>query len=727
MKKENKIISKLAGLIIPDSSDIRVCAFNILAVCGIIVSAVTAFYNLAQGFGIVSFLECFCGVIISMALMFYTRKTGNYRLAMVLTVLAVFLGLFTFLFLSNGGIYSGIPYFFVFAVVFTAFLLDGILMPVLVAIELVWYAFLCIYTYYNPLPQNIANEGLMYVLDVVVCETLVAVIIACAMYFQMRLYRKKQLELSTAMHIAEEANKAKSDFLAKMSHDIRTPLNMIMGMNELIVANTSSTQIREWVNDSNISGKILLSLIDDMLDLTRIEAGRLEIFNQPWSTKRLFDETTKVWKLQTDKAGLDFVYEMEEKVPEYLMGDEGVIRKIANNLLSNSVKYTKSGSICFNVRSVETSENDISSEWLVIEVADTGVGIAPDYLDKIFKPFERGIQDIYRETNGSGLGLAIVKELVDGMGGTIECESTPGEGSVFTVKLPQKVCADNNEDKITSLKNTILDKAVSHRFIAPSARILVVDDNVYNRKVIEGFLSPTLIQIDDVESGYEALEMIDIKEYDLVLMDLRMPKMDGVETLERIREEYPEFDTPVVVLTADIMNNVEEKLLKRGFAGFLAKPVSSSQLIEMMSHYIGDKMVLLETEDDKSISLSDVDVYRNLLMPYGINLSLALEFNAGNTEEFLNRAYLFDEYAPTGIDRLLNPENTEYYYIQIHSLKSGAKGVGAYLLAELAETIEYRKDEDYREVAAPVLIEEYKRVCDGLKVLFKEVKYKDEP
>lgn len=697
--------------LIPPKGDIRVKVFNILAVGGFVVSIVTAIINLCEGLGILSALACFSGTFFSAGMMYYTRKTGDYRRAMVLTVLLVFIGLFSALFFMNGGYRGGFPYFFVLSVVYTAFLLDGVIVPVLILIELVWYALLCYYAFENPLAINPLGDEKVMMMDVVVCQTIVSVIIATTMYFQIREYRKKQKELNKAMRLAEEANRAKSDFLAKMSHDIRTPLNTIMATNEMIVSNTSSATIKEWVNDSNISARILLSLIDDMLDLTRIEAGKVALINQPWNTKTLFDETARIWKIQADKKGLEFEYVYDDSVPEYLMGDDEAIRKIVNNLLSNAVKYTKSGRITLIVKRAEDLE---------ITVSDTGVGIAPEYLKKVFKPFERGVQDVYRETSGSGLGLAIVKELVDALEGSIECRSTLNKGTTFFAQIPQETCNDENTVKLKEA-GAQTENQYMKQFIAPNARILVVDDNPFNRKVIGGFLEPTLIQTDDVESGFEALEMIDIKDYDLVLMDLRMPKMDGAETLERIRKEYPDFDTPVVVLTADIMNGVEEKLLQKGFAGFLAKPVSSAKLYEMLGRFISAKMVPLEAKGEKRLTLAEVEMYQDILLPYGVNLKLALEYSAGNSSEVLTRAVLFSQYASSGMERLLWPESTDNYYLQIHSLKSGAKGVGAYILAELAETVEFRKDEEFRREINPIIISEYRRVCEGLNTLLKEV------
>ncbi|MCR5591301.1 MAG: response regulator [Lachnospiraceae bacterium] len=705
-------MKKIIDFLFPTGGDIRAKVFDILAKCGVIVCIISAVNCLiVESEGYQSFMWSIVGAIISLILMITTRKTGKYRSAMILTILLIFFGLFSFLFFTGGGYHSGMPFFFVFAVVFTAFMLDGIIMPVFVVTELLWYTILMLWARHVPGSVKYEYDEFGYFFDIWFDMIIVSLSVAITMYLQIRVYRKKEKELSVAIQEAEEANRAKSDFLAKMSHDIRTPLNTIMAMNEMIVSNTSSARIRGWVNDSNVSGRILLSLIDDMLDLTKIEAGKMELLSEPWKTDVLFPETARLWKPQAQKAGLDFGFEMDKAVPPVLYGDEGVIRKVTNNLLSNSVKYTKHGGV------------NLSVSWdgcLQITVKDTGIGIAPEHLETIFNPFDRGVQDIYRETSGSGLGLAIVKELVDAMDGTISCHSVLDEGTEFIVRLPLEIYKGENplaETQVDVQAQTETQK----RFVAPNARILVVDDNSFNRKVIEEFLEPALVQLDEVESGYEALEMIDIKEYDLIIMDLRMPKMDGVETLERIKKDYPDFNTPVVVFTADIINGVEQSLLEKGFAGFLAKPVSSQKILDTIKRFVPDKVITIETERENDITLSDIENYQDMLMPYGIDLKLALENNAANTDEFITRARMFEQYAEEGIGKLKDPGSREEYYINVHSLKSVAWGIGAFLLARLSETVEYRKDERFSEGINPSIIEEYERVRQGLLIFRKEV------
>ncbi len=710
MKRILDLVKRQIDYLVPGDAEIQVGAFNILAVCGMVVSITTSIVNAVAGNDPVVVLADCAGAVVSLVLIVYCHRSGNYKMAMTITAFIVFLGLFTALYFIQGGYHSGIPAFFIFGIVFTAFLLDGAAMVILVFLELVWYIFLILYSYYHP--QTLNYDEKYYMVRVILDMTLVALSLAITMYCQIRIYRKKQQELNVAVLAADEANRAKSDFLAKMSHDIRTPLNTIMATNELIVENTSSAKIREWVNDSNISSRILMSLIDDMLDLTKIEAGRMDFLEEPWDTAKLFGETAKMFRMQAERTGLGFHYDLKSEVPEILIGDEDVIRKIASNLLSNSVKYTRSGSISFTV--------GMEGRDLLITVSDTGIGIAPEHIDTIFKPFERGAQKIYRETSGSGLGLAIVKEIVDALQGSIECESVVDYGSTFRVRLPQKEASDRMGGVRPETGERTGSSEDNSQFIAPDARILVVDDNPSNRKVITSFLEPALIRIDDVESGYEALEMLDIKEYDLVLMDLRMPKMDGVETLSKIREEYPGFSAPVVVLTADIMTGVKDRLLDSGFSDFLSKPVSSSSLLGIVRKYIPGKIIKMDLQPENSLTLSKVEGYQERLLPYGIDLKMALEVNSGSTDEFLMRSELFEQYADETVSALEKPESQDSFYLQLHSIKSIARGVGAYLLAQLAETAELRRDYEYSKEIRGIMTAEYDRVRKGLRMLKEE-------
>ena len=712
MSKKNSFLSRPKESLFPPERDIHLSVFILLAIGGIIVSVVVAFYNLAMGFGIWNFLAIIiAGVSYSVAMIAYTVKTGLYRGPMVITVFVVFIGLFTYLFFTSGGYNSGFPLFFVMSIVFTAFMLDGPMMPILAVFEFLWYAGLCIFAYKYPTNVKMKLTGTDFVADLIVSLGISSIVLASTAYFEVRIYRKKQIELEHTRLEAEKANKAKTDFIARMSHDVRTPLNTIMAMNELITQNTSAQNIKEWIEDSNNSAQILLSLVNDMLDISRIEAGKAELNPKPYSTTSFFLDMEKAWETQIIRGGLHFSMVCDNAIPSVLCGDSIALRKIIDNLLSNALKYTKSGNITLSAVFIEP-------DILTITVTDTGCGIEKENIERIFKPFERG--SLVSAIKGSGLGLAIVRELTDFMKGNISCESAIGVGSSFTVSLPQEV-VDNapikkkkkwpGQNQLTGHKNV-------HN-VAPGATVLVVDDNQYNRKVITQLLDPMLVRVDDVESGHEALEMIDIKHYDLILMDLRMPDLDGRETFELIKKEYPGFDTPVVALTAEIIGGVEESVLRQGFAGYLSKPVNSSQLYETIVKFAPDKVVAVDDEAEDTLSEEEIGLYQDRLYLYGINIRQSLEYSAGDPKEFLLRTSLFEEYAPGTINMLEKLRGSSDYYIQMHSVKSIAKGIGAWVLADLAEAVEIRRDEDFSNSAHELLLQEFRKVNDGIK-LFRE-------
>ncbi len=866
MNRISTFCSHLKNIFFLKDDDIQVSAFNILAFSGIVVCLISAAYNLLNGLDSASLAGILSGALFALGMMIFTLRTGHYYIAMVLTVVVVFFGLFTFLFFTSGGYHSGMPSYFIFGVVFTAFMLDGMTMSFFIVAELMWYAVICAYAYKTAIPLGRMGSEAAYLTDVIVSETLVASILAITMYLQIQLYRKKQEELHRATQAAEEANRLKSDFLAKMSHDIRTPLNTIMGMNELILRHSSSPEIRECADDSRKAGQVLLSMINDMLDLSRIEAGMMELNPHPYSPQQLIGEMKKLWELHSSGSGLSFEACVEGDVPRGLVGDETAIRKIINNLLGNSFKYTRKGKVSLrlsfqnepfcpegddsagsfrepsseipacasdganapgadatvanvsgadvvranapgadavranapgtnaavanasgvnaarveapgapgaNVARLEVlvanapradavvanaPEGDagggVGTGWLVISVRDTGIGIEEKYLEKIFLPFERLPQGKYGDMGGSGLGLAIVKEITDAMGGTVHCWSRVNEGTVFTVSIPQgiiteeKLCSPgpaanvqsaSDEDSVHAIESgadalSVPEASLGSRLngrlrgdgqiAAPGARILLVDDNYYNRKVIVQLLEPTLVFMDDVESGYEAMEMIDIREYDLILMDLRMAGMDGTETLERIREEYPDFKTPVIALTADIMPGVRDRLLKQGFADFIPKPVNSARLYEMLRSFLPGKLIMIDRGQDAGFSQDEIAAWQDRLLPYGINFNLGLECNAGNAAEFVMRASLFNAYASDGQRRLSKCREgpDEEYYLQAHSAKSAARGIGAWIMADLAEAVEYRHDHEYSIEANPVLLYEYRRVQAGLALFLNDIK-----
>lgn len=710
-------LKTLKGILFPKDADIRILAFNILAISGMIVSLVVAIYSFCAGAGLDTVAIELAGVIFSIIMIWYTMRTGKYQLAMIITIFVVFIGIFTGIFFTDGGYEGGAPEFFVFSIVFTAFLLEGAVAVIMVIIEILWYAAICVYAYINPQAVDHFSDEKGIMIDIVVCFIMASIALAITMYFQVRLYQKKQAELNAAREEADTANRAKSEFIAKMSHDIRTPLNTAMAMNQLIMQNAKSEDIMGWASDSEASCTLLLGLINDMLDISKIESGKLDIHKSDYSLAEMIKKLKMEWGLEAEKKGLELIFDIDKEAPAVLCGGFDALFKILSNLLSNAIKYTNKGYIRFTLEANKEADDEVSLKYTI---EDTGIGIPKEYLDTIFLPFDRGYQTILKGTDGSGLGLAIVKELSELMSAKVSCESELEKGSVFVLEIKQTVIDDAPVGEIdySSSNEQSVEK---EDFIVNNARILVVDDNFFNRKVLRVLLEPYMIHIDDVESGKEALEMIEIKDYNLVFMDYRMPNMNGEETLRAIRDEYPDWDVPVVALTADAMTGTKEKLLAAGFDDFLTKPVNISQLKDVIVKFLEDKIRYFETDayDGDSSSSDKLKGYELELNDYGVSVSQALENYDGNSSELLVRIEAFLEYYDRLYSKLAEKKEDEeawkLYILDVHSLKSTAKGIGAKALSDLAALIELKNDMEFSKKTWELLLSEMELVYEGLK------------
>lgn len=704
--------------------DLRSSLFRILAAGGILVSLAAGAVNMILGLPIVSTLFCWGSACLAFFLLVYAHKSGRYRLSMTLTIIMVFFPVFSVLFLNGGGYHSGMPLYFVMAAVFTAFMLEGRKMLIMVLLELAWYTCLCIFAYRHPDAVNAFKDEWKLLTDIIISLTIVSSALAAVMSLQLNLNRKKQAELDQARMEALSLNETKTSFLASMSHDIRTPLNTIVAMNELIADRTVSDEIRGFTDSIRISCDTLLSLIGDILDLSRIESRHVRLSEMPYLTAQLLKETEIMWGSAASRAGLSFRLEADETLPSVMVGDPDSIRKIINNLAGNAVKYTDSGEVVLRFRCGAPENGSIPETRVLlrIEVQDTGIGIAPEDLERIFLPFERGGRRSIRGSEGTGLGLGIVKELVDAMHGTVSCESLPGKGSLFTVCISQTV-QDPGPIGPRELWRTVSPKSETFSSIlAPGAKVLVVDDNEFNRQVMCTLLKPTLIQADDVDSGQEALEMLEIRKYDLIFMDIMMPGMDGLETLRNIKATGVAEGTPVIALTADALTGTRERLLDAGFSEYLAKPVSMKQLGDLLVKYLGDKVRLIRDPSFKKLPDERRNPLQEKLLPMHIRLEDALELDGGAVDTLRMRTEYFLNYREAVENISPGPEGNEALFHFVHSLKSSAKSIGAMDLAELAAYMErHREDGRLLELMIPVLQEEYRIVSSGEELLLKEL------
>ena len=406
-------------------------------------------------------------------------------------------------------------------------------------------------------------------------------------YFDVTEKKKQYDRMKELTRQANSANEAKSAFLANVSHEIRTPINAVLGFNEVIIRDYSEPRLLEYARSIQSSASTLLGLINQLLDFSKIESGKMNIVNNVYDADTMIKDLISVNKFRAEQEDLKFVSEIDKKLPHFLYGDETRLRQIITNLLSNAIKYTAKGQITFTVQFEKVSNIEGN---LFVTVKDTGAGIKSEDMGKLFEGFVRLEEDKHKFVQGTGLGLNICKNLVDMMEGEITVDSKYGEGSSFKVAIPQKLV----DEKVVSTEEGSERVLVKWErdFTAPNANVLIVDDNNINLKVAKALLAPTLVQLDMVSSGNECLDAICRKKYDIIFLDHRMPGMDGVETLQTMRHMHHMSDgAKIIALTANVVNDAKAFYLGAGFDDFLAKPVTEERMDKMLKHHLNPNLI----------------------------------------------------------------------------------------------------------------------------------------
>lgn len=720
---DRKSVLEVGKVLYHSGLPFRVRLFNILASLGFIISlcnGVLSYWNNGDR----KLLLINTGIaLLSLSLLFYAYHSKKYQRCYFITIVVIFMFLFPIMFFKSGGYKGGMPSFYIFGILFTIFMLEGWLMFFCVWLELIIYIFTIGIAYYYPDTVIWFQSEKEIVVDVLTGVVVSSASLGVAMYLHFRIYKKQQIFLSQAREEAMEANRAKSTFLANMSHEIRTPINVMLGMNEMILRESESREVVQYAKSVERAGNYLLSLINNILDITRIESKKLDIIEEKFSLRQLVQEVCLIGAKQAEAKNLEFVVDVEETLPKYLEGDALHIKQVILNLINNAVKYTKKGKVFLEVCQEE--------KQISFSVKDTGIGIKKEDMEALFDMFMRADIKRHRNIEGSGLGLTIAKELCEQMGGHIQAESIYGKGSNFTVYFPLK---DAGTEKIGQWKVVEGEPVQEKRkkFFASEAQILLVDDSEQNIQVITSLLRRTGVQLDTAASGFECIEKVRNKKYHLIFLDYMMPEMDGIETFHRLKKEVNGQSVPVIALTADVSTGIHQHFLSEGFSDYLSKPVMWEKLEELLLQWLPAELVSMKNGagEDWNITEKQLLDLKQKLKKWDIELSEGLRLLSGSISQYRKLAELFVEYYMPNKEQLARSferlQNTQKEIKNmtglIHTLKSNARAVGAIELYELSFVMEKKgkiQDVNYINKAIPLLFFEWERAVQGICFFIK--------
>lgn len=529
--------------------------------------------------------------------------------------------------------------------------------------------------------------------------------------------RKTRDEAEEAMAAAQAASQAKSEFLTNISHEIRTPINAILGYNEMVLRDTEKNEVAQYCVNIQSAGKSLLSMISDMLDYTEMESGSIKLEEGNYSTASMISDIMTCGKYFAEKKDIEIRMDIDSSIPKMLHGDSARITRIFSNLLSNSVKYTDFGHIDVVIKWEQKGE---FSGWFYAQITDTGIGLRDEDIERITSAFQRADKKRNQHIQGLGLGLTIVTRLLAMMGSSLSIKSEYGKGTSISFRLMQGIVDPTPLGNVESLICIPEKSTLSAGFTAPEARLLAVDDNSMNLELYRGSLKDTKIQIDTAMNGVEALELISRYKYDLIILDHMMPVMDGMETLKTIKKQNLCQDVPILVITANAVPGEKSVYLNAGFDDYLSKPVSSRQLLEAVRKYLPEHLIRpyssdLPIEEDEEQSKSGA-IGR---LSSFLDIKSAMEYCYNSEELYLNIINTYvEENRLEDIRNYCKEKDFENYRIQVHALKSGSRTIGAGGLSEHALSLEMaakNNDTEFILENNESLLDEYGSLLERIK------------
>ncbi len=550
--------------------------FQLLSAIALAEYVIVTAYNLILGGSAVQIVIMVLGTVLFAGTVAFTFRSGRMRAGSAISGLLYFL-IYPLTFFSSGGMYGGAPAVFAFALVYVFLVTEKWERAASLALCVIGSGVCYLIAELHPgmlTRHTVAAEHTESFLSIL----LVTLLLCLLFTFVTEVYRAENRIVQRQKKEIEELNQAQKRFFSSMSHEIRTPVNAIIGLNEMTLREDIPDEARENARNIEVACRILLHTINEILDMSRLETGGMEILKSDYRTTSMLSEIVNMIWLRAQEKGLDFVVRVDPALPAVLHGDEIRIKQILLNVITNAVKYTREGSVTLSV----SGKTDGSGCFRVAyDVADTGIGIREENIPHLFSAFQRVDEQSNHAIEGTGLGLSIVKQLLDMMEGSVSVQSEYGKGSTFHIEIPQEIVDDSPVGEI-DLRKTEAAASPAHRsvFTAPELKILAVDDTPMNLMVVKKLLRDTKAVVDTAESGAEALEKTAETRYDLILMDHQMPEMDGIACLHRIREQKGGLsrDSRVVCLTANVGADMERLCREAGFDGYLEKPIRGKTL-----------------------------------------------------------------------------------------------------------------------------------------------------